>query len=96
MAKRATKTAALAGNAIRVHLSDVKLAHFARLASGIVRVAAVISGRPFVRHYDAELCCTDAPLTGPFEMDAATPVLEVIEPQVTYADRGEVKDPVAA
>lgn len=96
MTKRAKKTASLAKPVATTYLSDVKLAHFARLASGIVRVAAVISGRPFVRHCDADLCCTDVPLTGPFEMDAATPVIEVIEPQVTYADRGEVQDPVAA
>lgn len=90
MTKRAKKSSTIAKAVARAHLSAVPLGHFALLADGRkVRVAAIINGAIFVRHSD------DAPRTGPFELAATTPVLDIIAPELVASDRGEVKDPVA-
>jgi hypothetical protein len=92
---RAKRKPDLVKSVSRHHLSDVPLGHFAVLADGrTARVAALIQGRPFVRFYRGGQCI-DAPLTGPFELDAATPVLDIIAPELVVADRAEVSDPLA-
>jgi hypothetical protein len=93
---RAKRKPDLVKSASRHHLSDVPFGHFAVLADGrTARVAALVNGRRFVRWY-RDGRCIDAPLTGPFEIDAATPVVDIIAPELVAADRSAVKDPVAA
>jgi hypothetical protein len=96
MASRAKKTARLDSSVARHTLSAVPLGHYAVLADGrTARVAALVNGRFFVRYYrDGQ--CIDAPRNGPFEIDAATPVVDIIAPELVAADRSAVKDPVAA
>jgi hypothetical protein len=93
--KRATKKTPIASRDARHTLSAVALGSYAVLADGrTARVAALVNGRVVVRYYrDGQ--CIDAPLTGPFEFDAATPVVDIIAPELVVADRAEVKDPLA-
>lgn len=95
MTKRATKKTPIARRDARHTLSAVKLGHFAVLADGrTARVAALIQDRRFVRFYrDGQ--CIDAPLTGPFELDAETPVVDIIAPELVASDRSAVSDPLA-
>jgi hypothetical protein len=95
MPPRAKPKSVIANPAARPMLSSVPLGHFAMLADGrTARVAALIQGRPFVRFYrDGQ--CIDAPLTGPFELAATTPVLDIIAPELVAADRSAVVDPLA-
>jgi hypothetical protein len=95
MASRAKKTARLDSGVARRTLSAVALGSYAVLADGrTARVAALVNGRCFVRFYHNGRCI-DAALTGPFELDAATPVVDIIAPELVAADRTEVKDPLA-
>lgn len=96
MTKRATKKTPIAKLVAKHQIGAVPLGHFAVLADGrTARLAALVNGRPFVRFYrDGQ--CIDAPLTGPFELDAATPVLDIIALELVAVDRSAVKDPVAA
>jgi hypothetical protein len=95
MTKRAKPNSVVANPVERPTLSSVKLGHYAVLADGrTARVAAVINGAVFVRFYrDGQ--CIDAPLTGPVELDAATPVLDIIAPELVASDRSAVVDPLA-
>lgn len=91
MTTRAKGKTAVAKPTAKHQIASVSLGHYALLADGrTVRVAAIINGAIFVRYSD------DAPRTGPVELAATTPVLDIIAPELVASDRGEVKDPVAA
>lgn len=96
MAARAKPKSVVAKATPKHQIGAVPVGHYAVLADGrTARLAALINGRQFVRFYrDGQ--CIDAPLTGPFELDAATPALDIIAPELSASDRAEVKDPVAA
>jgi hypothetical protein len=95
MASRAKNKSSVAKATAKHQIGAVPLGHFAVLADGrTARVAALVNSRSFVRWY-RDGRCIDAPLTGPFELDAATPVLDIIAPEMVVADRAEVKDPLA-
>ncbi len=90
MAPRAKGKTAVAKPTAKHQISAVPLGHYALLADGrTVRVAAVINGAVFVRHPD------DAPRTGPVELAATTPVLDIIAPELVASDRTAVADQLA-
>jgi hypothetical protein len=96
MASRAKNKSSVAKATAKHQIAAVLLGHYAVLTDGrTARVAALVNGRVFVRFYrDGQ--CIDSPRTGPFELDAATPVLDIIAPELVASDRSAVKDPVAA